>query len=239
MRGQRDSERAEIHQHSGWLIPLGLAVVILVLCGLVLLYDLRPAALFRNSTPSADASLVNISVRGVHFAVPGNYLESRATRRGGDLDVLTLSAVLPDLRGYSAADAGLFVSNTADSPVVHLILRGDTNGLSAADRLTRIYLPYVADPKGAPDQFGLTRYTFRYDTGYELNDLYAGNSGAGPLLLLCERPAQDLPSPNCLAIDRPVAAGVTLSYRFKRAQLSNWRQIDTGVDRLVAGFMKH
>ena len=239
MRGQRDSERAEIHQHSGWLIPLGLAVVILVLCGLVLLYDLRPAALFRNSTPSADASLVNISVRGVHFAVPGNYLESRATRRGGDLDVLTLSAVLPDLRGYSAADAGLFVSNTADSPVVHLILRGDTNGLSAADRLTRIYLPYVADPKGAPDQFGLTRYTFRYDTGYELNDLYAGNSDAGLLLLLCERPAQDLPSPNCLAIDRPVAAGVTLSYRFKRAQLSNWRQIDTGVDRLVAGFMKH
>lgn len=239
MRGQLDSEQAEIHQHSGWLIPLGLALVILVLCGLVLLYDLRPAALFRNSTPSADASLVNISVREVHFAVPGNYLESRATRRGGDLDVLTLSAVLPDLRGYSAADAGLFVSNSADSPVVHLILRGDTNGLSAADRLRRIYLPYVADPKGAPDQFGLTRYTFRDDTGYELNDLYAGNSGAGQLLLLCERPAQDLPSPNCLAIDRPVAAGVTLSYRFKRAQLSNWRQIDTGVDRLVASFMKH
>jgi hypothetical protein len=42
-----------------------------------------------------------------------------------------------------------------------------------------------------------------------------------------------------LAIDRPVAQGVTLSYRFKRAQLSGWRDIAQGVDRLVAGFMKH
>jgi hypothetical protein len=239
MMSRPDSEQAEIHQHSGWLIPLGLAAVILVLCGLVLLYDLRPAALFRNNTPTADASFVSLSVRGVHFAIPGNYLESRASRRGGDLDVLTLSAVLPNLRGYAAEDAGLYLSNAPDSPVVHLILRGDTNSLSASGRLARIYTPYVADPNGAPDQFGLTRYTFRDGTGYELNDLYAGNGGAGLLLLLCERPAQDLPSPNCLAIDRPVAAGVTLSYRFKRAQLSHWRDIDTGVDRLVANFMKH
>ena len=86
--------------------------------------------------------------------------------------------------------------------------------------------------------FGLTHYVFRADTGYERNDLYVGDGGTGPFLLLCERPAQDLPSPNCLAIDRPVAPGVNLSYRFKRAQLSQWRQIATGVDRLVARFMK-
>lgn len=239
MRGQAESEQAEIHQHSGWLIPLGLGVVILVLCALVLLYDLRPAALFRNNAPTADSSFVSLSVRGVHLQVPGNYLESRASRRGGDVDVLNLSAVLPNLRGYSAADAGLFLSNAADSPVVHLMLRGDTNRLTPADRLARIYRPYIADPNGTPDRFGLTRYTFREGTGYELNDLYQASSGAGLVLLLCERPAQDLPSPNCLAIDRPVAQGVTLSYRFKLAQLSQWRQIDAGVNGLIANFMKH
>jgi hypothetical protein len=233
-------EQAEIRQHSGWLIPLGLALVILALCGVFLLYDLRPGiGLFRNNAPTADASTVSLSVRGVPFRVPGNYLESRTTRRGGDLDVMTLSALLPDMRGYSTPDAAQFLSNAADSPLVHLILRGDTNGLGAADRLARIYMPYVADPKGTPDQFGLTRYTFRADTGYERNDLYVGASGEGPLLLLCERPAQDLPSPNCLAIDRPVAPGVVLSYRFKRAQLSRWPDIAGGVDRLVARFMKH
>jgi hypothetical protein len=232
-------EQAEIHQHSGWLIPLGLALVILVLCGAFLLYDLRPGiGLFRNNAPTTDASTVRVAVRGVKFEVPGNYLDSRATRRGGDLDVMGLTALLPDMRGYSTADAAMFLSNAADSPLVYLILRGDTNGLGAADRLARVYMPYVADPRGTADQFGLTRYTFREGTGYERNDLYVGDSGAEQLLLLCERPAQDLPSPNCLAIDRPVAPGVNLSYRFKRAQLSRWRNIASGVDGLLAKFMK-
>ena len=236
---QSDNNSAEIHQHSGWLILLGLALVILALCGLFLLYDLRPGtALFRNNAPTADASTVRLSVRGVHFQVPGNYLETRASRRGGDVDVIGISLLLPDMRGYSVQDAPLFLSNAADSPLLHLVLRGDTNGLTPADRLARIYMPYVADAKGAPASFGLLRYTFRADTGYERNDLYVGTSGAGPLLLLCERPAQDLPSPNCLAIDRPVAPGVNLSYRFKLAQLSHWREIAGGVDRLVARFMR-
>ena len=239
MRGQIEGEPAEIHQHSGWLIPLGLGIVILVLCGAVLLYDLRPAALFRNNAPSADASFVGLSLRGVHLSVPGNYLDSRASRRGGDVDVVTLSALLPNLRGYSAADAALFLNNAADSPVVHLILRGDTNSLTAADRMARIYVPYMTDPKGTSGEFNLIHYIFRDGTGYERSDLYGGNQGAGLLLLLCERPAQDLPSPNCLAIDRPVAPGVTLSYRFKRAQLAHWQEIDAGVDHLVAGLMKH
>jgi len=236
---QRGQEQAEIHQHSGWLIPLGVGVVVLALCGLFLLYDLRPgAALFRNVSPTANANAVKLVVRGVSFTIPGNYLDSRSSRRGGDVDMVTLSALLPDMRGYSAGDAGVFLTNGADSPVVHLILRGDTDTLSGADRLSRIYLPYVSDPKGAAAEFGLTRYAFREGTGYERNDLYAGDNGRGLLLLLCERPAQDLPSPNCLAIDRPVAKGVSLSYRFKRAQLSGWQDIAKGVDKLVAGFLK-
>ena len=236
---QSSGEQSEIHQHSGWLIPLGVGLVILALCGLFLLYDLRPGiGLFRNVSPTANAQAVKLVVQGISFTIPGNYLDSRSSRRGGDVDVVALSALLPDMRGYSADEAGLFLSNAPDSPVVHLILRGDTDSLSGADRLARIYLPYVSAPQGAAGEFGLTRYTFRDGTGYERNDLYVGDSGQGPLLLLCERPAQDLPSPNCLAIDHPVAQGVTLSYRFKRAQLSGWRDIAKGVDRVVANFMK-
>jgi len=237
MRGASSGEQAEIHQHSGWLIPLGLVLVVLLLSALFLLYDLRPA-LLRNPAPTADSHIVSLSVRGVHFEVPGNYLESRGARRGGDQDAIGLYALLPDLRGYSAQDSAQFFSNAADSPLVHLLLRADTNGLSAADRLARIYRPYLVDGDGAAASFGLTRYTFRGGTGYESNDLYAGDSGTGLLLLLCERPAQDLPSPNCLAIDRPVAQGVNLSYRFKLAQLARWRQIASGADALVARFRR-
>ena len=59
------------------------------------------------------------------------------------------------------------------------------------------------------------------------------------LLFLCERPwRQDISSPNCLAIDRPIARNVNLSYRFKRAQLAQWRAISDGVGQLVSRFLK-
>ena len=229
---------AEIHQHSGWLIPLGILLVILALCGMLLLYYLRPVpAAFRDNGPTAASTTVTLAVRGVPFRIPGNYLASRAPRDGTDQDVVVLFALLPDLRGYSTADAALFSGNAADSPILHLTIRGDTNSLDPASRLARIYMPYIRDPKGAPGPFGLTRYTFRADSGYGRDDLLV-SAGNPMLLLLCERPAQDLPSPNCLAIDRPIARNVNLSYRFKQAQLAHWQDINDGVNRLLAGFLK-
>ena len=38
--------------------------------------------------------------------------------------------------------------------------------------------------------------------------------------------------------DVPVARGVSLFYRFKRAHLSKWREIDKGMDKLIASFEK-
>ena len=237
------SQSAEIHQHSGWLIPLGIVLVILALSGMFLLYYLRPLpASFRDVGPTAASTSVAFRVRGVPFRVPANYLESRATA-GGDMDLVALFALLPDnpgegMQGYSAADAALFSGNTADSSLLHMLIRADTNGLGPANRLTRIYMPYILNPKGDAGPFGLTRYTFRADSGYGRDDLLVG-AGTPILLLLCERPAQDLPSPNCLAIDRPIARNINLSYRFKRSQLARWQQINDDVGKLVAQFLPH
>jgi hypothetical protein len=231
------SREGEIHQHSGWLIPLGLLGVIAALSGFFLLYYLRPpSAPFRDSRPTSAVTLVDLSVRGLRLHIPARYIESRAARSGGDQDVIPLFAALPDMRGYSDAEEAFFSSTVADSPIIHLLIRADTNGLDTQTRLQRIYMPYIAEPKGEPAPFGLTRYIFRADSGYGRSDLYVANEG-GPLLL-CERPAQDLPSPNCLAIDRPIAQGVNLSYRFKRAQLARWRAITDGVNRLVSEFRR-
>ncbi len=234
-RAGRVSGESEFHRHSGWLIPLGLFTVIAALSGIFLLYDLRPVpGPFRDNRPTAAGTMVRISIRGLKLKVPARYIESRAARGGGDQDVVPLFAALPDMRGYSDAEAALFAGNAADLPVVHLLLRADTNSLDMKSRLARIYMPYITDSNGEDGSFALTRYTFRADSGYGRDDLYAANGGE--TLLLCERPAQDIPSPNCLAIDRPVAPGVNLSYRFKRAQLSHWRDIGEGANRLIAGF---
>lgn len=231
------SRGSEIHQHSGWLVPLGLFGVIVALSGFFLLYYLRPPpAPFRDTHPTAAATIVDLNVRGVGLHIPARFIEARAVRGGGDRDTVSLFAALPDMRGYTKAEDGLFAVNAPDSPIVHILIRADANGMDTQTRLARIYMPYIAEPKGEPALFGLTRYGFRADSGYGRSELYVGK-GDGPLLL-CEQPAQDLPSPNCLAIDRPIARGVSLSYRFKRARLADWMAVAAGVNRLISDFRK-
>jgi hypothetical protein len=230
------ADEGEIHQHSGWLIPLILVVVVVVLCAALLLYYMRPFALSRNAAPFRDnrASIVAIQVNlaGMALSIPRRYIEPGAARK----NMVALVAALPDMRGYSESDAQLFTNNAPDSPLVHLLIRANRDSPGAHQRLQRVYFPYIANSAGEEGPFGLTHYAFRPGSGYARDDLYAGDGGN--LLLLCEQPAQDLPSPNCLAIDQPIAPGVSLSYRFKRTQLSSWRAIDDGASRLVAKLRK-
>jgi hypothetical protein len=229
--------RGEIHQHSGWLIPLGLLGVIAALCGFFLLYYLRPPpAPFRNSQPTASAAAVAFTIRGLTFRIPARYVENRAARTGGGRDQIPLFAALPDMRGYSNAEDGLFTGNTPDSPIVHLLIRADPFNLDAKARLARVYGPYLLGREGEAASFGLIRYVFRPDSAYGGDDLFSVKAG-GPLFL-CERPAQDLPSPNCLATGTPVAPGVSVTYRFKRAHLARWQAIAEGVDRLISSFRR-
>jgi hypothetical protein len=227
------SGRDEMHGHSGWLIPFAFVSAILLLSGLFLGWYLRPgprpaAALTGNS------DLVHLTVRGAAFAIPANYIENAAARSGGEQDSLALAVLFPSWRGYSEADARLFQGNAPDSPVIRLALRRDANNLDAASRLKRIYMPYVEKQAAGP--FGLTQYRFRADSGYEQNDLFAGDGADGLLLLLCERAASELPSPNCTAVDRPLARTLSVSWRFKRAYLARWREMAGGVDALVSKF---
>jgi hypothetical protein len=225
-----------VRQHSGWLIPLGFGMAVLVLCGLFLAWYLRPGP--RSGAPTGDAAPVVLSVGSLRLSVPANYIAAAAGRAGGAQDMLALSALIPDMRGYSEPEARLFAGNAPDSPVVHLLLRRDAVNLDVAARLARVYMPNISDPHGEPGPFGLTRYGFRPETGYDRADLFAGMGNSGPVLLLCDRALPDLPSPNCLVTANPPARDVSLSYRFKRAWLSQWRQIAGGVDGLVRRFAK-
>ncbi len=228
-----DSGRDEIHGHSGWLIPFALAFAILLLSGLFMGWYLRPGPR-QAAAPTGKSNLVHLTVRGTPFAIPANYIENAAARAGGEQDSLALAALFPSWRGYSDADSRLFQGNAPDSPVIHLSLRRDANNLDAAARLKRIYMPYIESRAAGP--FELMQYRFRADSGYEQNDLYAGKGADGPLLLLCERAASELPSPSCVAVDRPLAKTLSLSWRFKRAYLARWREIEVGANALVEKF---
>jgi len=230
-------QKEDIHQHSGWLIPVAFFFAILLLSGLFLGWYLRPGP--RVPAPTGQANLVELAVGGSSFAIPANYIQNIPARSGGTQTSVSLATLFPSWHGYSDAEARAFAGNAPDSPVVRLTLRRDANPLAAADRLERIYRPYIPDLKGTAGPFGLTQYGFAKDSGYEHQDLFAGQDNGKLMLFLCEQPAPELTSPNCIATDQPIAKSVSLSYRFKRAYLARWREMSGGVNALIARFRQH
>ena len=227
-----------IRKRSGWMIPLGVFLVTLVLSSLLLLYYLAPSApnfLDEQVSPTARHDLVALRVHGLKLWIPANYLQYESSRRGGAQKDISMFALLPGLSGWTASLASSFADNTVQSPVVYLLIREERLNLTEADRLSRIYLAYVTDTKGHAGPFGLTQYVFRDDTGYRSEDLFVGLTRSGPQLLRCARFTPQVPSPSCLR-DTPIAHNVALSYRFKRAHLAQWREIGGAIANLVVTF---
>jgi hypothetical protein len=228
-----------VRRHSGWLIPLGVVLVITLLSGLFLLYYLAPTAppLFSEQvSPTSSTELAALEVGGRKFWIAQNYLQFDSARRGGHRRDVALFAMLPDLSGWSNWNASAFAENGPNSRIVYLTIREQAN-ISESDRLKRIYMAYVADPKGVPGPFGLTRYAFRSDSGYRAEDLFVGVTAKGPQVLRCVRMGPDVPSPSCLR-DMQLGKGVGVSYRFKRSKLSHWKEIGEAVDTLLVTFQQ-
>ena len=227
-------------KHSGWLIPLAVFVVTFALSAMFLLLYLAPSApsLFEEQVvPTSRGDIINLKVNGTAFHIPANYIQYASTRQGGERREIALFALLPNLSGWSNWSAQSFSSNAPDSPVVFLDIRKEKLNLTEADRFKRVYLGYVSNPRGEPGPYGLTLYQFRADSGYKDEDLFVGENAAGLVVLRCVRKGSRVPSPSCLR-DMPVAPGVSLSYRFKRTHLSQWRDISENVDKLIASFRK-
>lgn len=226
--------RTIIHRHSGWIIPLGFAAMVLLVCGLFLAWYLRPGP--RGGAPSIDTTPVRLTVGGLALSVPVNHIETTSARAGGLREAVNLFALYPSMRGYSRKDAALFADNAPQSAVIHLLLRADPNSLAPEERLARIYLPHVTAAEGAPGPFGLVRFAFRPDSPYAREDLYVADAAPGPLLFLCQRAQPDLPSPNCIATAPPLAENLSFSWRFKRTHLPHWREMAAQVNGLMTKF---
>ena len=230
-----------IEEHSGWWAPLAVAAAVVLLSLFVLVYYFVPnpvSLIEERPSPSARVDRVFVRVGGQAFIIAANYLVFASARKGGARREIDIAASLPDFRGYSDAERFLFGASGSTSPIVHIKIREEPYAVEEAARLARVYLAQVVDPRGTQGPFALTQYQFRDDSGYRGENLFVGRDAGALVTMLCEKLAVDVPSPNCLR-DYPLGSGAALSYRFKRARLSKWRDIARGVNRLVASFQAH
>ncbi len=232
---------AAIRKHSGWLVPLGVLVLVAALCGLILLYYLAPSPnslIEEHASPSAGAYRVSLRVGSVSLSVPANYLPYPSERSGGPRREVAFYAELPDFHGFTDSAASDFVGNSPNSRVVHILITREAFDVGESARLKRIYLNEVADRRGRPGPAGLVEYSFRNDSGYRGEDLFVGRDANADFVMRCTQPRAEVPSPNCMR-EVQYAPGILLSYRFKRSQLGDWRPIAAGVERLVGAFVAH
>ena len=219
---------------------MGVFVVTAALSALVLAYYFAPTPpelVTEHASPVEDSRRIAIGVGSVGFRIPANYVLFASDRKGGKRTNVRMAAFLPDLRGYSASESQALAANPPDSEVIYLSLREERFNISEKDRIERIYMPQVVSREGKTGPFGLKQYAFKPSTGYRDDDLLVGNGDAGPVALRCTRPSRLAPSPNCLR-ETLLGPGVTLTYRFKRSHLENWKDIDKSVHELIGSFAR-
>lgn len=227
-----------IRKRSGWIVPLGILAITVGLSAAFLIYYLAPVnpTLFgKQITPTSRDDLIRFSLGGAQFRIPANYLLYAADRQGGEKKEIQMFALLPNLSGWSNWDADAFSSNAQDSRVVYLNLHEDRSGLSEEEKFNRVYRDYLLDHQGRDTKFGLTAYRFRPDTGYRDEELFVGRNGTVFVLMRCVRASKQVPSPSCLR-EILLAKGVSLSYRFKRSHLQEWRDIAFKIDLRIKNF---
>lgn len=187
--------------------------------------------------PTDATRPVALTIGSTRFRIPANYIVRASERRGGALAEVALAAMLPRLDGYSLAVAKEFAGNGPDSSIVNLRIQSERVPLPEAERVERIYRLQVEEAEGEAQPDGLRRFSFRPESGYRGQELFAGMIDGRQIALLCDRVTPNTPSPNCIR-DIPFGAGLGLSYRFKRAHIAQWREIDSAVKALLTGFVE-
>jgi hypothetical protein len=229
---------SDVRERSGWLLPIAVFVAIGLLSAFFLLYYLapNPASLIEeHESPSSRTSLVDLKIGNLVLNIPENYLQYASARKGGTRREIAVFAKLPEMGGYSEADARAFSENGDHSPIIHILIRADEFGVAETARLQRIYLDEVEDQHGRLGPFGLREYAFRDDSGYRGEDLLVGQAEGRTIVMRCTRPTSELPNPSCQR-EYPLPNGAVLSYRFVRSRLAEWRGIARGVEKLVTRF---
>lgn len=186
--------------------------------------------------PSESSAPVTLTVGGAEFRIPTNYTRFPKDRRGGERDQVSLYALLPDFEPFSHGDKETFEQESKTSPVIYFEINTPPFLLDEKPRLEKLYRDHIGSPPSqGPD--GLTRYSFDGSTGYKDEDLFIFDEDTDhPVILRCYRETGTINMPSCRR-DMNISDKLSISYRYQRHWLPQWRAIDAEVQKLVNSWM--
>jgi hypothetical protein len=185
--------------------------------------------------PGADglnAPALPITVAGELFNVPPAAIRLPTQHHAGPQERLDLAFLWPSLSppDPTAKPSLSDEPNALDRLFVTIAAADGT--LPPVERINAIFRRYLADERfESPD--GLTIISFRDGTPYQGEDLYLDSAAPQKFLTRCTRPGAGGTPGMCLYEQRIGAASLTV--RFPREWLADWRGLARAIDRLIAG----
>lgn len=184
---------------------------------------------------SADPRPVKLAIGAEQLTIPGNMLRGERTRRGGPVERADLALHWPNLAGYSDALADAFRDDGANAPIVYATISTRDEPLDSTGRLDEVYSRFFVDkPLAGPN--GLVGRRLTAESGYGGEIVYFMPSEPRPFVARCLAEATPEVPATCLR-DINFGRGLSVLYRFNRDLLADWRQLDAGIQKLVAGFV--
>jgi len=180
-----------------------------------------------ESPAAADAPSLPVTVAGVPFNVPPQAMRIAAQRAPGAQARVDLVFLWPSL----VPPTETATPSLSERDRVFVTIAAAT-ALAPIERLKTIYPRYVvADPTPGPP--GLALFAFRDGTPYQGEDIAFDAAAPERFLARCSRNLNPLTPGTCLAERRIGDAGLTV--RFPRDWLTNWRDVEMGIEKLIAG----
>jgi hypothetical protein len=184
---------------------------------------------------TADATPVRLAIGAEELAIPGNMLRSERTRRGGPVERADLALHWPNLEGYTEALADAFRDDGANAPIVYATISTRDEALDSTGRLDEVYSRFFVE-KPLPGPSGLVGRKLSAESGYGGEIVYFIPSEPRPFVARCLAEATAEVPATCLR-DVNFGRGLSVLYRFNKDLLADWRTLDAGIQKLVAGFL--
>ena len=225
---RRTRKRRRGTGHGPLLAPLSVFAAVILFAALYVAYVLWPR--WPDAPVALDAPSLPIVISGTVFNIEPAAIRMSVQRRPGAQERVDLSYLWPSLVPPDPA-----VKPTVGAPIdpnerLFVTIASGEATLPLMERVQTIYPRYlVAESVAGPA--GLTFRGFRGDTPYQGEDLVFESNAPEHFLARCSR--KGVTNSGVCLLERRVG-NTDITLRFPREWLTNWQDVASAVDRLIA-----
>lgn len=172
------------------------------------------------------------------ISAPANMIRFEKSRRDGTASRLDLYLSWPEMDGYSEAARPAFNNTDGQKRIIFLSFEPRMMSRDMSGRLQPIYRALTVQP-GVPGPEGMTLYRFRENTGY-LDEVLAVAARTGEPAFVARCLSGPEAEESLAACERDVFVGqdLSLTYRFPRELLGEWRALDAAVTAKASAMLR-